>query len=72
MFTKFFGSKNGMSVTRNIFQSTKRDELGSPDGFPPPIQKYTIREMSLVWQMYGGCDFVGSQSRKTRYDDSEI
>lgn len=38
-------------------QLGKLDQLGSPDGYPIPVYKYTVKEMSVVWQMYGGNDF---------------
>lgn len=43
----------------------KQDLLGSPDDYPPAVCRYTIREMSLVWQMYGGNDFQTTRSRRT-------
>ncbi|XP_023222946.1 autophagy-related protein 2 homolog B-like isoform X2 [Centruroides sculpturatus] len=35
----------------------KMDELRSPKNFPPPVLRYILREMSIVWHMYGGHDF---------------
>ena len=35
----------------------KTDQLKAPEHFPPAVQRYTLREMSLVWYMYGGSDF---------------
>ena len=34
--------------------------LGSPDSYSTPVYRYTVREMSIVWQMYGGNDFKAS------------
>ncbi|KAK2180615.1 hypothetical protein NP493_435g00001 [Ridgeia piscesae] len=42
------------------------DQLRSPDNFPGAILRYTLREMSLVWYMYGGHDFESS-SKKGRF-----
>jgi len=51
--------KERIKVIDDFFQPPlgKFDQLGSPDGYPPPLYRYTVREMSLVWQMYGGSDF---------------
>lgn len=35
----------------------KSDPLATPKNFPVPTTKYTLREMSVVWHMYGGNDF---------------
>ena len=39
----------------------KTDQLKAPDHFPPAVYRYTLREMSLVWYMYGGQDFESSE-----------
>ncbi|XP_054259234.1 autophagy-related protein 2 homolog A [Macrosteles quadrilineatus] len=36
----------------------KTDFLKAPPHFPAPTHKYTLREMTLVWHMYGGSDFT--------------
>ena len=38
----------------------KTDLLKAPDHFPPAVTRYTLKEMSLVWYMYGGRDFASS------------
>lgn len=35
----------------------KVDVLKAPKGYPQPLSKYTLREMTIVWHMYGGHDF---------------
>ena len=45
----------------------KTDLLQTPKGFPNPVLKYTLREMNLNWQWYGGKDFEGSQSSTRKY-----
>ncbi|KAL1435283.1 hypothetical protein MTO96_011200 [Rhipicephalus appendiculatus] len=51
-----------IEVRENYFSSAARntDQLRAPRNFPEAIQKYTLREMTLVWYMYGGCDFESS------------
>ncbi|XP_047132306.1 autophagy-related protein 2 homolog B isoform X1 [Hydra vulgaris] len=46
-------------VTENFFKVPfgSFNLLGSPDDYPPPVYRYTVREMSIIWQMYGGSDF---------------
>ena len=41
----------------------KTDQLKAPEHFPPAVQRYTLKEMSLVWYMYGGSDFSTLKSR---------
>ncbi len=36
---------------------SKVDVLKAPKGYPTPVSKYTLREMTIVWHMYGGHDF---------------
>lgn len=33
------------------------DQLTSPDGYPCPVVRLTLKEMSVIWSMYGGKDF---------------
>uniref|UniRef100_A0A1E1X490 Autophagy-related protein 2 n=1 Tax=Amblyomma aureolatum TaxID=187763 RepID=A0A1E1X490_9ACAR len=51
-----------IEVRENYFSSAARnmDQLRPPRSFPEAVQKYTLREMTLVWYMYGGCDFESS------------
>ena len=39
------------------------DQLRSPENFPGAVLRYTLREMSLVWYMYGGHDFESSTKK---------
>ncbi|OQV11990.1 Autophagy-related protein 2-like protein A [Hypsibius exemplaris] len=36
------------------------DQLKSPDSYPVPTVRFSLREMSLVWCIYGGKDFDSS------------
>ncbi|KAJ8924233.1 hypothetical protein NQ315_007024 [Exocentrus adspersus] len=36
---------------------SRPDALKTPEDFPTPTMRYTLMEMSVVWQMYGGNDF---------------
>ncbi|XP_065311944.1 autophagy-related protein 2 homolog B isoform X3 [Dermacentor albipictus] len=51
-----------LEIHENYFSTSARntDQLRAPRNFPEPVQKYTLREMTLVWHMYGGCDFESS------------
>ncbi|KAH9496155.1 hypothetical protein Btru_012170 [Bulinus truncatus] len=37
--------------------TTSYDHLKAPEKFPDPEAQYTLREMSVVWHIYGGSDF---------------
>lgn len=37
--------------------ASKADHLQAPSNYPPPVLRYALREMTLVWHMYGGKDF---------------
>ncbi|KAK7506847.1 hypothetical protein BaRGS_00001698 [Batillaria attramentaria] len=37
----------------------KIDHLKSPPSYPKPERRYTLRELTLTWYMYGGRDFGG-------------
>lgn len=39
------------------------DQLGAPSHFPPAVFCYTLKEMSVVWHLFGGRDFGGSSAR---------
>lgn len=56
-----------IEVRENHFSSAARntDQLRAPRNFPEAVQKYTLREMTLVWHMYGGCDFESSITPNT-------
>lgn len=36
----------------------QRDALDAPDDFPDPISRFTIRDISIAWYLYGGRDFA--------------
>ncbi|CAD5113882.1 DgyrCDS3044 [Dimorphilus gyrociliatus] len=36
----------------------QRDALDAPDDFPNPLSRFTIRDISIVWYLYGGRDFA--------------
>ena len=42
----------------------KPDLLKAPKDFPMAVMRYTLCEMSLTWQLYGGKDFSTSEERK--------
>lgn len=44
----------------------KSDQLKAPEHFPAAVSRYSLREMSLVWYMYGGQDFGSWQKSKTK------
>ena len=44
----------------------KTDQLKAPEHFPPAVYRYTLREMSLVWYMYGGQDFGHDTSKHSK------
>ncbi len=33
------------------------DALRSPKHYPNPVAKYSLKEMTIVWHLYGGDDF---------------
>jgi hypothetical protein len=35
----------------------KIDMLQAPKEYPTPVVRYTLREMTLIWHIYGGTDF---------------
>ncbi|KAK6635316.1 hypothetical protein RUM44_000567 [Polyplax serrata] len=62
--------KKGLPEVRNLINAPvrlvdnhfsiplgKADLLQSPKHYPKPVLRYMLREMSLVWHMYGGSDF---------------
>ncbi|ELU17929.1 hypothetical protein CAPTEDRAFT_154368 [Capitella teleta] len=44
----------------------KADLLKAPDHFPNAVLRYTLKEMSVVWYMYGGRDFESSPPSENR------
>lgn len=45
----------------------RTDLLKAPPNFPAPVLRYTLCEMTLIWHMYGGRDFEGSQSQPKKH-----
>jgi hypothetical protein len=41
------------------------DALKAPKHYPNPVTKYSLKEMTIVWHLYGGDDFGASPSRKS-------
>lgn len=35
---------------------SKVDALKAPKTYPPAVSKYSLREMTIIWHMYGGND----------------
>ena len=35
----------------------KTDVLKAPKHFPVPVMRYVLREMTLIWEVFGGNDF---------------
>lgn len=42
----------------------RRDKLETPTKFPLPIAKYTLCELNIIWQLYGGKDFRKIEKKK--------
>ncbi|XP_068618840.1 autophagy-related protein 2 homolog A [Battus philenor] len=45
--------------------AARTDVLAPPKSFPMPVLRYTLREMSLTWNMYGGHDFSTAAEKPT-------
>lgn len=52
-------TKEQIRVVDNHFKVpvSKVDDLKAPKTYPDAVSKYTLREMTVVWHMYGGNDF---------------
>ncbi|KAI8784568.1 autophagy-related protein 2 A [Biomphalaria glabrata] len=48
-----------IEVNENFIRkpTSSYDHLKAPEKFPDPEVQYTLREMSVVWHIYGGSDF---------------
>nr|XP_039262248.1 autophagy-related protein 2 homolog A-like [Styela clava] len=47
-----------ITLVENHFKPTgKIDQLQPPEHFPSPVMRYTLKELSCIWYMYGGSDF---------------
>lgn len=62
-------TEESISVIDNHFAMPlgKTDQLKAPENFPLAVYRYTLREMSLVWHMYGGNDFSSSLLSKYHF-----
>ncbi len=47
------------------------DQLRRPSSYPSPLTQYTLKEMSVVWHLYGGLDFSaeGEGGRRRRGEE---
>lgn len=43
--------------------NSKPDLLRAPEGFPMAVTRYTLCEMSLVWHLFGGHDFLTEEEK---------
>lgn len=70
-----FQPQNGLPEVRLLMQEPvrvidnhfsvphgKTDLLRAPKHYPSAVLRYTLREMSIVWHMYGGQDFSAPQA----------
>lgn len=57
-----------LHITDNHFSIPigKTDMLKAPSHFPVPAYRYTLREMTVVWHMYGGNDFKKNEKDATK------
>ncbi|XP_050544499.1 autophagy-related protein 2 homolog B [Daktulosphaira vitifoliae] len=66
-------TNTNVRVINNYFKAPvgKIDMLKSPKEYPIPITRYTLREMTLIWHIYGGTDFgpktSSSQNELTKH-----
>ena len=37
------------------------DQLQRPKHFPEPVFQYTLKELTIIWHLYGGHDFTSTQ-----------
>lgn len=51
---------DAIEIKENYFSQPtgKTDLLKAPDHYPTAESRYTLRELTLVWFMYGGKDFT--------------
>lgn len=55
-----------VKVTEDHFTipASKKDLLKTPENFPLPIKTYTLCELNIIWQIYGGNDFYIPEEKK--------
>ncbi|KAL4717909.1 hypothetical protein ACJJTC_001327, partial [Scirpophaga incertulas] len=56
----WYGPPAPMIENHFSIPAARTDVLKAPKSFPPPVTRYTLCEMSLTWNMYGGNDFRSS------------
>ena len=44
----------------------KADVLKAPKHFPRPIVRYALRDMTLIWDIYGGHDFSSPEQSNNK------
>ena len=54
---------NSSSLNIVSLQIGPSDQLSAPSHFPQAVVCYTLKEMSVVWHLFGGRDFGGTSSR---------
>jgi hypothetical protein len=59
-------ARDPIVIKENYFELPKgtADLLQAPKHFPPAVCRYTLREMTVVWTLYGGKDFEDLGSGK--------
>lgn len=52
-------ARDPIVIKENYFELPKgtADLLQAPNHFPPAVCRFTLREMTVVWTLYGGKDF---------------
>lgn len=50
----------------------RADQLKAPEHFPMSVNRYTLREMTVVWHMYGGHDFEKPEGTDSKKGETEI
>lgn len=59
-----------------LFETMFLDVLAAPKSFPTPVTRYTLCDMSIVWQMFGGNDFTKNvkedQKKEVRFADRQL
>lgn len=45
-----------------VLQNSFTDQLHRPENFPVPVTMYTLKDMNMVWYLYGGSDFQKSST----------
>lgn len=61
-------SNHMVILTRGLMfvQIGRSDQLRAPDHYPSAVLRYCLREMSIVWHMYGGKDLGHHENKQKR------